>query len=173
MRRAVMSTAHRWLAVLLVALLALAALGGALAWRTHQDRHDAQVRQERYGAVLAAANAEAAAFVNLRFDDAEQTVGAVADGATGSFRSHYATKAGHVIRVLKRHRSSMEGRVVWSGVVQLDGTHATVIAATTGTVSNDRTGGSPVDRDYRLRLSLLHQDGRWLTTNVQFVGGTA
>jgi Mce-associated membrane protein len=166
------STTNRWLAGLLVLLVALAGLGAALVWRTHQDRRDSHVSQERYGAVLAAANAEATAFVNLRYDRAEQTVGAVAAGATGSFRSHYATASGHVIRVLQRHRSSMEGHVVWSGVVQIDPSHATVIAATSGTVTNDRTGGSPVDRHYRLRLTLVSDGGRWLTSNVQFVGGT-
>jgi Mce-associated membrane protein len=173
LRRAVVSATNRWLGALLVVLVALAALGAALVWRTHQDRRDARTGQERYGAVLAAANAEATAFVNLRYDRAEQTVGAVAAGATGRFRSHYATASGHVVRVLQRHRSSMEGHVVWSGVVQIDATHATVIAATSGTVSNNRTGGNPVDRHYRLRLSLVHEGGRWLTSNVQFVGGTS
>ncbi|MDX6359013.1 MAG: Mce-associated rane protein [Nocardioidaceae bacterium] len=164
------SATNRWLAALLVVLVACAAVGAALAWRTHQDRRDARVSQERYGAVLAAANAEATAFVNLRYDRAEQTVGAVAAGATGGFRSHYDTASGHVVRVLRRHRSSMQGHVVWSGVVQVDASHATVIAATSGTVSNDRTGGSPVERHYRLRLSLVAEGGRWLTSNVQFVG---
>jgi Mce-associated membrane protein len=67
----------------------------------------------------------------------------------------------------------MEGHVVWSGVVQADATRATVIAATSGTVSNRRTGGTPVDRQYRLRLALVHEGGRWLTTDVQFVGGAS
>jgi Mce-associated membrane protein len=173
LRRAVVSATDRWLAALLALLVAVAALGAALVWRTHQDRRDARIVQERYGAVLAAANAEATALVNLRYDRAEQTVAAVAAGATGTFRSRYATASGHVIRVLRSHRSSMEGQVVWSGVVQADATRATVIAATSGTVSNSRTGGSPVDRQYRLRLALVHQGGRWLTTDVQFVGGAS
>jgi Mce-associated membrane protein len=167
------SATNRWLAGLLVLLVVLASLGATLVRRTHQDRRDARVVQERYGAVLAAATAEATAFVNLRYDRAEQTVAAVAAGATGTFRTHYTSASGHVIRVLQRHRSSMSGRVVWSGVVQLDPAHATVIAATAGTVSNDRTGGRPVDRSYRLRLSLVAVGGRWLTSNVQFVGGTS
>ena len=168
-----MSATNRWLAALLVLLVVLAVLGGALVRRTHQDRRDARAAQERYAAVLAAANAEATAFVNLRYDRAEQTVGAVAAGATGSFRADYTSASGHVIRVLQRHQSSMLGHVVWSGVVQLDPSSATVIVATTGTVANDRTGGRPVNRSYRLRLSLVARDDRWLTSNVQFVGGTS
>jgi Mce-associated membrane protein len=171
--RAVVTAANRWLAALLVVLVALAVLGAALVRRTHQERQDARVTQERYGAVLAAANAEATAFVNLRYDRAEQTVGAVAAGATGSFRDHYATASRQVIRVLRRHRSSMNGHVVWSGVVEIDATSATVIVATSGTVSNRRTGGSPVDRHFRLRLSLVARGGRWLTSDVEFVGGAS
>lgn len=168
-----MTTANRWLAMLVVLLALVAGLGAALTWRTHADRADAATREERYGAVLAAANAEATALVNLRYDRAEQTVAAVAAGATGTFRSRYATASGHVIRVLRSHRSSMEGHVVWAGVVQADATRATVIAATSGTVSNRRTRGTPVDRQYRLRLALVHEGGRWLTTDVQFVGGAS
>jgi Mce-associated membrane protein len=172
LRRAVVSATQRWLATLLAVLVCLALLGAALVWRTHGERRDAQVREERYGAVLAAANAEVTAFVNLRYDRAAQTVGAVAAGATGGFRTHYATSSAHVIRVLQRHQSSMSGRVIWSGVVDVDATHATVIAATSGTVSNTRTHGQPVDRRFRLRLDLVNEDGHWLTSNLQFVGGT-
>ena len=64
-----MSTANRWLTGVLVLLLVLAVLGGALAWRTRGDRADARVSQERYGDVLAAADREVTAFVNLRYDD--------------------------------------------------------------------------------------------------------
>jgi Mce-associated membrane protein len=161
---------NRWLAALAVLLLAVAALGAAVVVRTHQSRADAALRQERYGAVLAAAEAEATAFVNLRYDRARRTVGAVAAGATGDFRRHYDTSSRHVVRVLRTHRSLMSGRVVWAGVVAVDPRHATVIVATTGTVSNTRTHGHPVTRSFRLRLSLVHVRDRWLTSNVQFVG---
>jgi Mce-associated membrane protein len=166
----VTSSLNRWLAALSVLLVVVAVLGAAVAWRTHQSRADAAVRQERYGAVLAAANAEATAFVNLRYDRARQTVRAVASGATGDFRRHYDDRSRHVVRVLRSHRSLMSGRVVWAGVADVDAQRATVIAATTGTVSNASTHGHGVTRNFRLRLSLVHVGGRWLTSNVQFVG---
>src|SRR3954447_21977279 len=155
---------------MLVALLALAAgLGAALAWRTHGDRADAATRQERYGAALAAADAEVTAFVNLRYDHASRSVDAVARGAAGDFRAHYVTSAAAVIRVLQRNHSVMTGRVVWSGVSELTGSRATVIAATTGTVSNLRTHGRDRARDFRFRVSLVRQDGHWLTSDIEFV----
>ncbi len=165
-----MSTANRWLTMLVVLLLVAVGLGAALVWRTHGDRADAATQQQRYGAVLAAADAEVTAFVNLRYDQAAESVDAVAHGATGEFRDHYARSARKVIRVLQRNRSLMTGRVVWSGVSAVSPDRATVIVATTGTVSNRRSDGAARPRDFRFRVSLQRLDGRWLTSDIEFVG---
>jgi Mce-associated membrane protein len=45
-----------------------------------------------------------------------------------------------------------------------------VIVATSGTVANRRTGGREVPRQFRLRLTLLHEGGHWLTSDISFVG---
>jgi Mce-associated membrane protein len=164
------SSANRWWTMLVVVLLLGAVLGGALTWRTHGDRADAATRQERYGAVMTAAGTEVTAFVNMRYDRASESVDAVAAGATGEFRDHYVRSADEVIRILQRHRSLMTGRVVWSGVASISPERATVIVATSGTVSNTRTGGATRPRDFRFRVSLVHTGGRWLTSDIEFVG---
>jgi Mce-associated membrane protein len=157
--------------VLVVLLALVAAIGGALAWRTHGDRGDAAAQQERYGAVLAAAEAEVTAFVNLRYDRAAASVRRVAAGATGDFRRHYVRSADQVIRVLRHNRSVMTGHVVWSGVSDIGPSRATVIAATSGTVSNVRTNGTKRTREFRFRVALAHEGGRWLISDIAFVGG--
>lgn len=157
---------------LLLAVLLLAAacvVGGVLVWRTSEDRAAAAAEQERYGDVLAAATSEAEAFINIRYDRAQESIDAVAEGATGEFREQYDTSTTSVIEVLEENRSVMEGEVVWAGVVDLDRDSATVIAATTGTVSNKQTGNEPVARHFRLRLDLVLTEGRWLTRDLQFV----
>lgn len=159
------------LVTLVVLLLLLALLGGALVWRTHGDRADARVSGRRYGDVLAAADREVTAFVNLRYDR-PATLDAVAAGATGAFRDRYLRSSAHVARVLTRHQSVSTGRVVWSGVSAVTPDRATVIAATTGTVSNASTHGQPRPRDLRFRVTLLRVDGRWLAADVAFVGDT-
>lgn len=165
-----MTSGARWLTALVAVLLVVALVGAALVLRTRHDRADAAVRQERYGAVLTAADREATAFVNLRYDRAAESVGAVAAGATGDFRDHYDHRAATVVHVLRSHRSSMSGHVVWSGVVAVSPDRATVLAATTGTVSNTSTHGRPEPRQFRLRISLVHDHGRWLASDVRFVG---
>ena len=165
-----MTTANRWLTMLVVVLLLAAGLGGALSWRTHGDRADAVTRQDRYGAVLAAADAEVEAFVNLRYDRASESVDAVATGATGAFRDHYASSSATVIGVLERTRSVMTGHVVWAGVSAISATRATVIVATTGSVSNVRTHGTHEPRQFRFRVALVREGSRWLTSDIEFVG---
>jgi Mce-associated membrane protein len=33
-----------------------------------------------------------------------------------------------------------------------------------------QTGGKPVARNFRLKLDLVHTGGRWLTSDLEFVG---
>ena len=61
-----------------------------------------------------------------------------------------------------------EGEVLWSGVVRVDPSGATVLVATNGTRSDRRTAG-PVDRDLRLRIRLEPVDGTWLTSQIDQV----
>ena len=158
------------LSVTMVLLACLCTVGAYMVWRTHDNRERAQAEQERYGDVLAAARQEAEAFINIRYDDARDSIDRVAEGATGEFKEQYSSSTEGVLQVLKQERSVMEGEVLWAGVVDVDQDSATVIAATSGTVANRQTGNQPVARNFRLRLDLVLEDGRWLTNDLQFVG---
>ncbi|MGZ4496028.1 MAG: hypothetical protein ACXVWZ_01005 [Nocardioides sp.] len=145
-------------------------VGGVLVYQAHAQASDDAVVQDRYGAVLAAARTEAEAFINIDYQDAQSSIDKVASGATGSFRKQYATSTKGVIQVLQQNRSVMDGHVVWAGVVAVDQDSATVIAATSGTVANVQTKNQPVARNFRLKLDLVRSGGRWLTSNLEFVG---
>jgi Mce-associated membrane protein len=166
--------ARRRLNVALYALALLLAcacvVGGVLVYRTHDVDAGDRAEQERYGDVLAAARAEAEAFINIRYDDAQGSIDEVASGATGKFRKQYDTSSKSVIKVLRQNRSVMDGKVLWAGVVSADEDSATVIAATTGTVANVQTKNRPVARNFRLKLDLVRSGDRWLTSNLEFVG---
>jgi Mce-associated membrane protein len=153
-----------------VLLACVCVVGGVMAWRTHENRERAQAEQERYGDVLAAATDEAEAFINIRYDDAEESIDRVAEGATGEFKKQYSSSTEGVLKVIKQEKSVMDGKVLWAGVVDVDQDSATVIAATSGTVANQQTNNQPVARNFRLRLDLVLEDGRWLTNDLQFVG---
>jgi Mce-associated membrane protein len=156
-----------YVVVLLVACACV--VGGVMAWRAHDDRAQDAAEQERYGDVLAAARAEAEAFINIRYDDAQASIDAVAEGATGEFKEQYSSSTEGVLEVLEQNKSVMDGEVLWAGVVDVDKDSATVLAATTGTVANVQTRNKPVVRNFRLQLELVLEDGRWLTSDLQFV----
>ena len=159
-------------ALCVVALLLACAgvVGGVDVYRTHGERADAAVEQARYGDVLAAATKEAEAVINLDYRHPRDSMATVAAGATGKFRRQYDTSSAGVTKVLLRNRSVMDGKVVSAGVVDLHGDSATVIAATSGTVANARTHNKQVARSFRLRLHLVYTGGRWLTSDLEFVG---
>ncbi|GAB2457422.1 hypothetical protein GCM10027062_41720 [Nocardioides hungaricus] len=158
---------------LFVAALLLAcasAFGGVLAVQQHRDGERAQEEQERYGAVLAAARDEVTAFINIDYRSAQESIDAVAQGATGDFAKQYDSSSQGVLRLLTRERSVMDGEVLWAGVSDIDSDSATVLVATTGTVRNRSTDNESVARYFRLKLDLQRVGGAWLTSNLEFVG---
>ena len=156
--------------VVALALACACVFGGVLVYHQHRDNQQAAAEQERYGAVLAAARHEVEAFINIDYRNAQDSIDAVAAGATGDFRKQYDSSTGGVVKLLQREQSVMDGQVLWAGVVDIDSDSATVLAATTGTVSNKATSNQPVARLFRLKLDLTKVGDRWLTDNLEFVG---
>ena len=144
--------------------------GGVLVHQERQDRQRASAEQERYGEVLASARKEIEAFVNIDYTKAQESIDAVAAGATGDFAKQYDTSTKDVVKILTQAKSVMEGKVLWAGVVDADHDSASVIVATSGTVANTSTNNKPVARQFRIKVDLVDEDGTWKTSNVEFVG---
>jgi Mce-associated membrane protein len=155
--------------VLVVLLAAACAVGGLQVVHTHRSRALDDEQQARYGAALAAAVAEASAYVNVRHDRAAADLARIASGATGDLKKRYTEDAVRFARLLRRSRTVTSGEVLWAGVVQVDARGATVLVATTGTRADRRTDGKPVSRDLRLQLTLVPVDGRWLASDIGLV----
>ncbi|GAA4760417.1 hypothetical protein GCM10023350_53410 [Nocardioides endophyticus] len=144
--------------------------GGVLIQQEHQDRQRAAAEQARYGDVLTAARTEIEAFVNIDYTNAQESIDAVAAGATGDFAKQYDTSTKDVVKILTRAKSVMEGKVLWAGIVDSDSDSASVIVATTGTVANASTDNKPVARQFRIKVDLVREKDAWKTSNVEFVG---
>ena len=144
--------------------------GGVLVHQERQDRQRASAEQERYGEVLASARKEIEAFVNIDYTKAQESIDAVAAGATGDFAKQYDTSTKDVVKILTQAKSVMEGKVLWAGVVDADKDSASVIVATSGTVANTSTQNKPVARQFRIKVDLVDEGGEWKTSNVEFVG---
>lgn len=120
-------------------------------------------------AVLTAATATAEALVNLDHHDAQASVDAVLATATGTFAEQYESSSADVVKLAREAHSVMTGTVKAAGISSIDADSARVVVATTGEVSNDSTGSSPRENNYRMQLDLILVDGEWLTSDLQFV----
>jgi Mce-associated membrane protein len=152
---------------LLVGILAVAcAVGGMQVAQARDGRARDAAQHARYAEAMAAASKQATAFANVDHETAEEDLARIAEGATGPLKERYTEDAARIARSLRRDRLVTEGEVLWTGVVRVDATSATVLVATTGTRSDRRTE-EPVSRELRLRLRLVPVDGEWLASEIE------
>ncbi|PKH41853.1 hypothetical protein CXG46_08320 [Nocardioides alpinus] len=119
--------------------------------------------------VAEAARTEALAFLTVDHTDMDPLIDAVLAGATGEFKEQYESQREMLASEAVRTEATSAGEVVALGVGDLDDETATVLIAANSTVTNTSTGSEGQVRYYRLRLDLVREDDRWLTSNVQFV----
>ena len=166
MIRLVPSGGPRWLvAALAVLVLALLVTGAVLLPRWQ----DARAEEERRRDVLRAATAEVVAFTTLDYRDIEPSVDRVLEGATGDFKDQFEASRSQLEQLSRDNESVSEGRVLEAGVVSMDEDSATVVVVADSQVTNKSTDEAQ-PRHYRLQLDLVLEDGRWLTSDLQFVG---
>jgi Mce-associated membrane protein len=119
------------------------------------------------GAAMAAAIREATALLEVDYRHLASTRSTVLAGSTGDLAAQYRATSEQMARTARTHHSVETADALGAGVVAYDPTSATVIVATTGTVSSD--GAPPQSRSSRLRLTLVMLGGRWLVSGVTFV----
>ena len=119
--------------------------------------------------VARAARTEALAFLTVDHTDMEPLIEAVLAGATGDFKQEYESQRDKLTREAVRTEATSTAEVVALGVGDLDADSAVVLLAANSTVANKQTGSEGQVRYYRLRLDLVREGDRWLTSNVRFV----
>lgn len=125
--------------------------------------------QERVAAQLESASAMAVAMTNLDHRDPDTAIKAVQALAAGDFLKQYNSATSDLKKLATQARSTMTGKVIWTGLVSGDKDSATVIVATSGTVSNKQTDFKERENNYRIQIELVLDDGKWLTRDLQFV----
>lgn len=151
---------------LVVVLLGLlVAIGLVVTSRDTVDEGLTARQQE----VAEAARAEAVAFLTVDHTDMDPLMDAVLAGATGDFAQQYADQRATLEKQARRSEATSVGEVVSLGVGDLGETSATVLVAANTSVTNKLTEGEAQTRYYRMQLDLVLEDGRWLTSNLEFV----
>lgn len=156
-------------AIVLVAL-AFAALGAiAMIVVSAVGISAAEDRDERRTQILAAARQHAVNFTTLDYQHLDRDLGRVLDGATGQFREQFKSGSADLSELVTQNEAVSSGEVLEAGIVTDDADSARVLVVADSTVTNTAST-EPQKRHYRMQLDLVLQGGRWLVSDLQFVG---
>jgi Mce-associated membrane protein len=153
-------------ALLLVVASVLFFVRGAAA--TKKDSAEA-VLSKQYTAVTKAAKAETLAFLTIDYKNMDPLIDKVIAGAAGDFKQQYAGARANLKSSTQQAHAVSTGKIKEIGVGDLDDNTAVVFVAVDSQVKNKSTKGAGVPRYYRLKLTMVHQGPKWLTSNLEFV----
>lgn len=158
------------LAVLLAALLgwlvAFAVQGSAAA----PGSTPAQEKADEYADIRRAAQETTKAFLEIDHTRMDELTAKVLDGATGVFKQQYADSLDSLKEAATSQESISRGRVDEVGLSEVDTDFATVFVAAGSEVQNKGTDGEVEERFWRIKLTMVKEDGRWLVSQLEFVG---
>ncbi|GAA2393187.1 hypothetical protein GCM10010255_23990 [Streptomyces coeruleofuscus] len=150
---------------LVAATVVTTALSLWMAFGLYQQREADQRRQ----GILAAARQSALNFTSLDYRHYDRDSANVLAGATGEFKKQFTAQTDQLTKLVAQNKSVSEGQVLEAGIVRSDEDSARVLVVADSKVSNTAAPEGEA-RTYRLQLDLVHRDGRWLTSDVEFVG---
>ncbi|MFJ4981355.1 hypothetical protein ACIP6X_39605 [Streptomyces coeruleorubidus] len=150
---------------LVAATVVTTALSLWLAFGLYQQREADQRRQ----GILAAARQSALNFTSLDYRHYDRDSANVLAGATGEFKKQFTAQTEQLTKLVAQNKSVSQGQVLEAGIVRSDEDSARVLVVADSKVSNTAAPEGEA-RTYRLQLDLVHKDGRWLTSDVEFVG---
>lgn len=130
---------------------------------------DQRAAEQRRQDILAAARQSALNFTSLDYRHYDRDSGNVLKGATGEFKKEFAAQTAQLTKLVAQNKSVSQGQVLEAGIVRSDARSARVLVVADSKVTNT---GAPEGqaRTYRLQLDLTRVAGRWLTSDVTFVG---
>lgn len=108
-------------------------------------------------------------FTSLDYRHYDRDSANVLEGATGDFKKQFAAQTEQLTKLVAANKSVSEGQVLEAGIVRSDEHSARVLVVADSKVTNTAAPKGEA-RTYRLQLDLVHRDGRWLTSDVEFVG---
>jgi Mce-associated membrane protein len=150
---------------LVAATVVTTALSLWMAFGLYQQREADQRRQ----GILAAARQSALNFTSLDYRHYDRDSANVLAGATGEFKKQFTAQTDQLTKLVAQNRSVSQGQVLEAGIVRSDEDSARVLVVADSKVTNTAAPEGEA-RTYRLQLDLVHKDGRWLTSDVEFVG---
>lgn len=149
------------LAALLVVLVVTAATFGYQAfsgYRLNTDRAEA----------LAAARQAAANLTSFNFDSATSDTQRLSSIATPNFERSFAPNEAAFTQMLQASKLKVTGDVTGAGLYGYSDQETHALIAIKAQVQNAETPNAQ-ERDYRMDLTMVRQNGRWLVDSAQFI----
>lgn len=165
-----LSRTHALLGVILLVLcgwLVLFAVQGSAA---APGSTPAEGRAQEQADITRAARAEALAFLEIDHKRMDELTDRVLAGATGDFKKQYETSLKSLKEASTSQESVSKGSINEIGLSEVDADSATVFVAAASKVQNKGTKGEVEDRSWRIKLSMVKEDSRWLVSQLEFVG---
>lgn len=161
------------IAVLVVAAVAFAVVGGVFAFKVHAAEQEEARRQ----AILHAASQEAVNLMSLSYKTLDRDVQRILDGATGQLKQQFASREQQLKQIVPQVKAVTTGEVLGAGLVSADHDSAQVLLVVDQTVKNgsgsssaeSSSGDQGVLKHYRMSMTLQHKDGRWLVSQLEFL----
>lgn len=167
-------TSWRGVNLALILLALVLAVGSVVLFRQGASatpgRSEAEALSEQYDAVTAAARKETLAFLTVDYRDMDPLIAKVLSGATGDFEKQYDRDKATLKAKVQDQRASWTSEVLQVGIGDVDDTTAVVFVAADSQVTKKGTKGKAQERNYRLRLDMVLEGGRWLVSQLRFVG---
>ncbi|MFF3565440.1 hypothetical protein ACFYXS_35920 [Streptomyces sp. NPDC002574] len=158
-------TDRRVLAALGAFAVLLAVLSCWYGLRLHQRYADERRDQD----IVAAARQSALNFTSLDYRHYAQDSKNVLSGATGDFKRQFTEQTDQLTKLVTANKSVSAGQILEAGIVRADDASARVLVVADSKVTNTAVPNGEA-RTYRLQLDLRRVDGRWMTSDVEFVG---
>ncbi|MFI2345761.1 hypothetical protein ACH492_01585 [Streptomyces sp. NPDC019443] len=152
-------------ATLAVATAVTTVLSVWLAVQVYEQR----AQEQRHQAILAAARQSALNFTSLDYRHYARDSETVLKGSAGDFKEQFAAQTAELTKLVAANKSVSEGQVLEAGITRADEKTARVLVVADSKVTNTAAPQGQA-RTYRLQLDLVLENGRWLTSNVEFVG---
>ena len=155
--------------VLAVGLVVATVLTTALAVWLSLALADQREAEQRRQDILAAARQSALNFTSLDYRHYDRDSANVLKSATGDFKKQFSAQTHDLTELVARNKSVSQGQVLDAGIVRSDAHSARVLVVADSKVTNTAAPEGQA-RTYRLQLDLARVAGRWLTSDVAFVG---
>lgn len=158
-------TRRRALVAGLAVLALVAVAAGVLGYLRERAAQTAETDRQ---VAVQAARQEVITLTSIGKATAQDDLARLLDGATGSFKQQFTQQSDAFKQVLDQSGVESKGVIQEAGVLDSKDGAATVLVAATATVKNTQTPDGAA-RQYRMKVSLQKQDGKWLVCDLEFV----